>query len=115
PCIFCGISENPEEKSRKVYEDENYVAFHDINPSARLHILIVPRRHIENVMSLSIKDINMIREMKALGHMLLAKNQVPLKDHHLGFHVPPFTSVPHLHLHVIARPFKNWVRSAKYP
>ncbi|KAI9342865.1 hypothetical protein BDR26DRAFT_260317 [Obelidium mucronatum] len=115
-CIFCGIADNPEEKSRKVYEDDQFVAFHDINPSAKLHLLIVPKEHIANVMDLSSKHITLLREMKAIGHDILSKTyQIPLRDHHLGFHVPPFNSINHLHLHVIARPFKNWVRSAKYP
>ncbi|KAJ3250235.1 hypothetical protein HDU77_006876 [Chytriomyces hyalinus] len=116
PCVFCGISDNASERSRLVYEDEKYVAFHDINPSARIHILVVPRRHVENILSLSVRDLSMVREMKAIAHLVLSRDfHVPIKDHHLGFHVPPFTSVPHLHLHGIGRPFKNWVRAAKYP
>ncbi|KAJ3207660.1 hypothetical protein HDU83_008755 [Entophlyctis luteolus] len=133
PCIFCRISESPAEKSRLVYEDDRFVGFHDINPSARVHVLIVPKDHIgtsyqlfqskshsglntESVMNLTHKDLPLLRDMKLIGHNILAKNfDIPIADHHLGFHVPPFTSVPHLHLHAIGRPFKNWVRSAKYP
>ncbi|KAJ3229152.1 hypothetical protein HDU81_005573 [Chytriomyces hyalinus] len=116
PCVFCRITENPSERTRLVYEDEKYVAFHDINPSARVHILVVPRRHVENILGLTFRDLVMVREMKAIAHLVLSRDfQVPFKDHHLGFHVPPFTSVAHLHLHGIGRPFKNWVRAAKYP
>ncbi|KAJ3130732.1 hypothetical protein HK100_007585 [Physocladia obscura] len=115
-CVFCGIARNPDEAARLVYEDDKYIGFHDINPASRIHVLIVPKTHIVSVLNLTERDLPMLREMKALGHNILSKKfGVPVNDHHLGFHVPPFTSVPHLHLHCIAPPFKNWVRSAKYP
>jgi Scavenger mRNA decapping enzyme C-term binding len=37
------------------------------------------------------------------------------KNVRTGFHVPPFNSVHHLHMHVIVPPFKSWYRNAKYP
>ncbi|KAJ3059458.1 Malate dehydrogenase, cytoplasmic [Podochytrium sp. JEL0797] len=115
-CIFCGIAENPRELSRKVFEDDKYVAFHDINPSSRVHLLLVPKNHIGSIQDLTYSDVPMLEEMKAIAHSILSETfKIPTNDHHLGFHVPPFTSVPHLHLHVIGTPFKNWVRSAKYP
>ncbi|KAJ3292722.1 hypothetical protein HDU79_001116 [Rhizoclosmatium sp. JEL0117] len=66
-CIFCGIADNPKEQSRKVYEDERFVAFHDINPSAKVHLLIVPKEHIGSVMNLSYDHIPMLFEMKAMA------------------------------------------------
>jgi len=45
-CIFCKIV-NKEIPSTPVYEDENYMAFNDIAPKAKTHILIIPKKHIE--------------------------------------------------------------------
>jgi len=44
-CIFCRIIKG-EIPSSKVYEDENVVAFKDINPAAPVHVLVVPKQHI---------------------------------------------------------------------
>ena len=47
-CIFCRIVRG-EIPSRKVYEDDDIIAFHDIRPSAPVHFLIVPKLHLENL------------------------------------------------------------------
>lgn len=44
-CIFCKIVEG-EIPSNKVLEDENFLAFHDINPAAPIHVLVIPKEHI---------------------------------------------------------------------
>lgn len=46
-CIFCKIV-NGEIPSKKVYEDEHVLAFHDLNPLAPVHVLIIPKMHIES-------------------------------------------------------------------
>jgi histidine triad (HIT) family protein len=46
-CIFCKIVAD-EIPSKKVLEDDNFLAFHDINPAAPIHILIIPKEHIES-------------------------------------------------------------------
>jgi histidine triad (HIT) family protein len=46
-CIFCKIVEG-EIPSNKVLEDENFLAFHDINPTAPVHVLVIPKEHIES-------------------------------------------------------------------
>ena len=51
-CIFCKIIKG-EIPSTKVYEDENVLAFKDINPAAPIHILVVPKQHIENVLEIN--------------------------------------------------------------
>ncbi len=47
-CIFCKIVRN-EVPSFKIYEDENTIAFLDINPASLGHVLVVPKKHVENV------------------------------------------------------------------
>ena len=47
-CLFCKIAEGSI-PSKKVYEDEYMLAFHDINPMAKVHVLVIPKTHIANV------------------------------------------------------------------
>ena len=47
-CIFCKIAAG-EIPSKKVHEDDEFVAFHDINPAAPVHVLVIPRKHIETL------------------------------------------------------------------
>jgi len=53
-CIFCQIVKG-EIPSNKVLEDEEFIAFHDINPVAPVHILIIPKVHVENFQDVSPK------------------------------------------------------------
>lgn len=46
-CLFCKIA-NGEIPSKKVYEDDKIISFYDINPEAKIHILVVPKNHIES-------------------------------------------------------------------
>ena len=54
-CIFCKIIKG-EIPSNKVYEDEDVLAFHDINPAAPIHILVIPKKHISMLTDLKDED-----------------------------------------------------------
>lgn len=58
-CLFCRIVAG-EIPAKKAYEDEDVVAFHDINPQAPSHILIIPRRHIASLDELTEGDANTV-------------------------------------------------------
>lgn len=51
-CIFCRIAAG-EIPSNKVYEDDQVIAFYDLNPMAKVHILVIPKMHIANVMEIN--------------------------------------------------------------
>lgn len=100
-CIFCKIVAG-EIPSRKVYEDDELIAFHDVNPAAPVHFMIVPKGHVA-----SLAECNAGHE-RLLGRILLlapvlAKEQ-GLQD---GFKTVINTgkgggqAVFHLHVHVI--------------
>jgi histidine triad (HIT) family protein len=63
-CLFCKIVRG-DIPSYKVYEDEEILAFKDVNPEAPVHILIVPKKHIASVNELEIVDAELI------GHIFL--------------------------------------------
>lgn len=54
-CIFCKIIEG-QIPCNKVYEDEEILAFHDINPATPIHILVIPKKHITSLAHLSKED-----------------------------------------------------------
>lgn len=58
-CIFCKII-NGEIPSKKVYEDEEILAFHDINPAAPVHVLVIPKVHIPSMKDVSKDQLNLI-------------------------------------------------------
>jgi histidine triad (HIT) family protein len=84
-CIFCRIARG-EIPSKKVYEDEEIFAFHDINPIAPVHFMIVPKLHIPSLM-----DADMNHRM-LLGHMLAKANE-------LGPQPGTRRGLPHHHQH----------------
>jgi histidine triad (HIT) family protein len=92
-----------EVPARIVYEDDRVVAFHDINPQAPTHVLIVPRKPIARVGSAGLEDAEL------LGYLLLKAAEVAarvgLKDsgYRLVINNGPHAgeAVPHLHCHIL--------------
>lgn len=68
-CIFCKIVEK-NIPSRIVYEDPHVLAFEDLNPKAPVHILIVPKKHIERVSDIDNSDSDIT------GHIIRAANKI---------------------------------------
>ena len=58
-CLFCKIIKG-EIPSNKVYEDEDVLAFYDINPAAPIHILVIPKKHIESLANIKKEDETII-------------------------------------------------------
>ena len=58
-CIFCKIIKG-EIPSSKVYEDDEILAFKDINPAAPIHILVIPKKHITSLMDIGESDEKLI-------------------------------------------------------
>lgn len=54
-CLFCKIVKG-EIPSEKVYEDDDILAFNDINPAAPVHILVIPKKHISNLLEVNSDD-----------------------------------------------------------
>ena len=62
-CIFCKIIKG-EIPSEKVYEDEEILAFKDINPAAPIHILVIPKKHIESLLKLEEADYELVGKIQ---------------------------------------------------
>ncbi|KAK3572450.1 hypothetical protein QTP86_032672 [Hemibagrus guttatus] len=101
-CVFCKIV-NREMDTELLHSDEDITCFRDIHPGAPHHYLVVPTRHIRNCKSLRKEHIPLVEKLVETGKEILQKNDVTdLNDVRFGFHWPPFHSVTHLHLHVLA-------------
>ena len=112
-CIFCKIVAG-QIPSRKVYEDEDIFAFHDIHPWAPVHFLMVPKRHIPSLAQVGEGDAALLGRMMALAPRLAAQEGcAPYPEG--GFRVVVNTGshggqeVHHLHVHVMGGP-RPWVK-----
>ena len=74
-CIFCKII-NGEIPSQKVYEDDEILAFKDINPLAPVHILVIPKKHIESAKDLTEKDEKVIGKIFTVIKNLAKENNL---------------------------------------
>ena len=61
-CVFCKIVKG-EIPSNKVYEDDDVLAFRDIQPAAPIHILVIPKKHIKSLNEIESVDENLISKL----------------------------------------------------
>ncbi len=110
-CLFCGIVAG-EVPAEIVYADERTVAFRDINPTAPVHVLVVPRRHITNASTIEAEDADDVTALFASARQVARAEGIGSADrgYRLVFNVGPdaANSVPHLHLHVVGGRKLGW-------
>ena len=103
-CLFCRIVAG-EIPSSKVYEDDDILAFKDIHPARPVHILVIPKKHITSLATVSADD------QAVLGRILVKANEIAVAQGSPdGFGVIINTGrvgqqeVPHLHAHIVGGP-----------
>lgn len=105
PTIFGRILDGTE-PSCNIDETSNTLTFNDRSPRAPLHALVIPKKYIKSVYELDPEhDKGLIEEMTQIALKTIQTEHPESfaeNDYILCFHVPPFTSVDHLHLHVLA-------------
>ena len=106
-CVFCKIAAG-EIPTEKIYEDEDIIAFNDLDPQAPIHFLVIPKKHITSLESVEESD------SKLLGKIMLAIQKLA-KDKNLeGYRVVTNIgedggqTVPHLHFHVLGGRAFHW-------
>jgi histidine triad (HIT) family protein len=108
-CLFCRIAAG-EIPSKKVHEDDRIIAFHDIDPKAPVHVLIIPRKHIASVVQLDESDAGLMGQMLVVARDLAKK--LGMSEH--GFRCVVNSgpdagqSVDHIHLHVLGGRNLKW-------
>jgi histidine triad (HIT) family protein len=108
-CIFCRIAAG-EIPSSKVHEDGDIVVFKDIHPAAPVHLLMVPKEHIENLMTAESRHESLLGRMLALAPRL-AREQGATDGFRIVINNGPDggQEVYHLHIHVLGGP-RPWKR-----
>ncbi len=107
-CIFCMLA-NHEIPTNVVYEDDEMFCFKDVDPQAPVHVLLIPKKHIECLDDLKEEDAPLV------GRMML-KIQDIAKDLELenGYRVvsnngeDAFQTVKHLHFHILGKRKMTW-------
>lgn len=114
-CLFCKIASG-EIPSKKIYEDDEFFAFHDINPAAPVHLLLITKRHVVSMQEIDQKDAPWLGRMMALVPRL-ARESGCRPGHEGGFRLLTNTGIDggqeiaHLHFHIIGGP-RPWKSSA---
>lgn len=106
-CIFCLIVRR-EAPARIIYQDDEVTAFHDANPQAPVHVLIVPNRHIIGVAQATPEDTPLLGKLLLVARQL-AEDLKITNGYRLVVNSGPLSgqSVFHLHLHLLGgRPFR---------
>lgn len=107
-CLFCKIIAG-EIPSSKVYEDEKVLAFHDIDKKAPVHVLIIPKKHIDSVATLEAADFDTTAHIMRVAQRLA--RELGLKN---GFQIVTNTgrdggqTVNHLHFHLLGGRALGW-------
>lgn len=108
-CIFCEIV-NKNIPSNIVYETDDVLAFEDISPQAPVHILIIPKKHIANVLEIESNDGKLLENLLEAIRVLVAKFDLNER----GFRVVTNTgdeggqTVHHLHFHLLGGRPLSW-------
>jgi len=100
-CIFCKII-NKEEPSDFIYENDNFIVIKDIKPSAPVHLLIIPKKHIDSVKHLKPKDKDLMGEMILYAQEIAKEKN--LNSYRLGINVGRGAGqiIDHLHMHLFS-------------
>ena len=108
-CLFCRIARG-ELPSRKIYEDDEVVAFHDIHPAAPVHFMIVPRLHVDSLIFAGPEHTALFGRMISLAPRL-AKEQGCDNGFRVVINNGPDggQEVNHLHIHILGGP-RPWKR-----
>ena len=103
-CIFCKIIAG-EIPGNIIYQDDDIIAFPDINPAAPVHLLVVSRKHIPSLLDLTDADKSLVGKMVLVANRLAGEHGVAEDGYRLAVNCGPDggQAVPHLHIHLLGK------------
>ena len=101
-CIFCKIA-NKEIPSTIVYEDEDVIAFRDLNPEAPVHILVIPKKHIASLNAATAEDQQLLGKVLLTIQKIAAEQGIAEKGYRVVTNCGEQggQTVMHLHFHLM--------------
>lgn len=108
-CIFCKIIDK-KIPAKIIYEDKEFLSFHDINPQAPVHILIIPKKHIASINNLTDADELIMAKLHRLAQKLAGDLKVAQTGYRLVINngQDAGQAVAHLHLHLLGGRTLQW-------
>ena len=109
PCLFCEIAAG-RIPAKKAFEDETVVGFHDINPQAPNHVLLIPRKHVTSLNDLTAEDDSLVGSLVRRARDLAAQMGLAERGYRLVLNCGPDAgySVYHVHLHLVGGRALGW-------
>ena len=107
-CIFCKIAQ--KEMGRLVYEDDTVAAFDDLNPQAPVHVLLVPKKHIEKLADVKPDEAAMVGHILEVASAIAAERGVAGAGYRVVVNNGRAAgqSVDHLHFHLLGGRPLGW-------
>lgn len=108
-CLFCKII-NGEIPSQKVYEDEYVYAFNDISPTAPVHVLIIPKKHISTINDVNEEDCELIGKIFIAAKKIAEEKGIAEDGYRIVSNCNKIAgqTVFHIHFHMIAGRELGW-------
>lgn len=101
-CLFCRMASGAMDVP-KLHDDEFVFAIRDINPRAPVHLLVIPKRHIDDARAAGVADGSLLGRMLAVANELAAAEGLAERGFRIAFNVGDDAgmTVHHLHMHVV--------------
>ena len=108
-CLFCRIGHG-EIPAQKVFEDDEIVAFEDINPQAPVHVLVIPRQHVATLNDLQTEHDALIGRMHRVAALLARDRGLAERGYRvvMNCNAEAGQSVFHVHLHLLGGRAMHW-------
>ncbi|MDO8663292.1 MAG: histidine triad nucleotide-binding protein [Candidatus Wildermuthbacteria bacterium] len=108
-CIFCKIVKK-EMPAAIIFEDEEIIAFKDVNPIAPVHILIIPKKHVPTINSLGPQDGDLAWKILLAAKKIVKERGIFESGYRLVFNVGKDAgqTVEHIHLHLLGGKELPW-------
>ena len=106
-CVFCGIV-NGKIPARRVLENDDVIAFHDLHPAAPVHVLVILRRHIATLDDAVDADAELLGKMLTAARDVAASSELESYRVVMNVQAGAGQSVFHVHLHVLGGRAMGW-------
>ena len=108
-CLFCRIVSG-EIPAKKAYEDDDVVAFHDVNPQAPVHIVLIPKKHAAGLSDFPLSEAQLLSSLLFEASRIAKEKKLDGPGYRLVLNtsVNGGQTVPHLHFHILGGRRMTW-------